>query len=133
MDSGKYSKKSRQREQLILALLQQPTLAKAAASMGISTTTAWRISKTPAFQEEYREARRDRYSQAIARLQQASSIAASTILKLLVDPRTTDSNRLRAAQSILEQSAKGIVNEELAARILHMEQLVNTEIGHLKA
>lgn len=40
--------KVRQREQLILALLQQPSLEKAAAA-GISAVTAWRISKTPEF------------------------------------------------------------------------------------
>jgi hypothetical protein len=51
-------RRARQREQLILALLQQPGMEKAAASIGISGVTAWRITKTPEFQEEYRLAPR---------------------------------------------------------------------------
>ena len=46
MKHGRISKKARQRELLIIAMLQQPTLEKAAAAVGISATTAWRISKT---------------------------------------------------------------------------------------
>src|SRR5713101_1996759 len=57
MRTGKVSKKVGQREQLILALLQQPSLEKAAASIGISTVTAWRISKTKECKDEYRNAR----------------------------------------------------------------------------
>jgi hypothetical protein len=34
----------------------KPNLEKAAASLGISAVTAWRITKTPEFQEEYRAA-----------------------------------------------------------------------------
>jgi hypothetical protein len=47
-------RKSRQRDQLILALLQQPGIEKAAAVAGISSATAWRITKTREFVEEYR-------------------------------------------------------------------------------
>ncbi|HEV2039233.1 MAG TPA: hypothetical protein VGT81_04170 [Casimicrobiaceae bacterium] len=56
MYTRKISKKIRQREQLILALLQRPSMEKAAASIGISPVTAWRISKTAEFQAEYRKA-----------------------------------------------------------------------------
>ena len=127
METGKSARRSRQREQLILALLQQPSFPKAAASIGMSATTAWRTSKTSAFEEEYRAARREAYFQTIARLQHASSAAASAILKVLVDPKATDTNRLRAAVSILDQSAKAMQNEELAARIARLEKVLNGE------
>ena len=78
MRTGKVSKKVRQWGQLILALLQQPSLEKAAASIGISTVTAWRISKTREFKEEYRNARWEAFSQSLARLQQASGAAVSS-------------------------------------------------------
>src|SRR5690242_12243973 len=54
MEANGSTRKSHRREQLILALLQQPSLAKAAATLGMSSTTAWRMSKTPEFKEEYR-------------------------------------------------------------------------------
>jgi hypothetical protein len=49
---GKAPKRNRQREQLIIALLQQSSLEKAAASAGVSVSTAFRIRKTPEFQTE---------------------------------------------------------------------------------
>ena len=113
MKTGKASKKVRQQEQLILAMLQQPSLEKAAAAMGISTATAWRISKTPEFQKEYRRARRETFSQSVARLQQASGAAVSTLLKVMVDANTPASTKVRAADSVLNHSAKAIEIEDI--------------------
>ena len=62
---GRRSKKKWQREQLILAMLQQPTWQKAAASIGISEVTAWRIRQTPEFRRENLQARREAMSQAL--------------------------------------------------------------------
>src|SRR5262249_773541 len=69
MQKGRVPTKVRQREQLIVAMLQQPSLEKAAASIGISKATAWRVTNTPEFQQEFRRARRVAFSQATARLQ----------------------------------------------------------------
>lgn len=115
-------KRSRQREQLILAMLQQPTREKAAASIGMSTTTAWRIWKTPEFQAEFRTARRDTYSHGIARLQQATSVAASTVIKVLIDLQAKDADRLRAAKIVFDESSKGLLIEDLAARLTDFEK-----------
>lgn len=105
--SNKISKRSRQREQLISALLQEPSLAKAAASISMSTTTAWRISKTPEFQAEDREARRDDAQQLLGRLQRGSGTAVSTLLTGLVDKTASDAALVRAAHGVLEQAGKG--------------------------
>src|SRR5712691_4878498 len=105
MRTGKVSKKVGQREQLILALLQQPSLEKAAASIGISTVTAWRISKTKEFKEEYRNARWEAFSQSLARLQQASGAAVSALLKVMIDKTTPAASRVRAADRVLDTPA----------------------------
>src|SRR5258708_22157495 len=105
MDKMKTSKQTRKRQQLIVAMLQQPGIEKAAASIGISGVTAWRISQTPEFQEEFRRARRESHSQSIGRLQQASSAAASTLLKIMVDPNAPAASRGRAADCVLEHAA----------------------------
>ena len=121
------SKKSRQREQLILALLQQPSLEKAAAAIGISTVTAWRIRNTPEFQQEYRQARREAFAESIARLQHASGAAVSTLLKGMVDQESPASSRTRAADSVLRHAANAAELEELEARIQRLEQLNQTK------
>src|SRR5438477_12770448 len=102
---GNTSKKSRQREQLILALLQQPSLEKAAAAIGISTVTAWRIRNTTEFQQEYRQARREAFAESVARLQHASAAGVSTLLTVMVDQESPASRRSRAADCVLRHAA----------------------------
>ena len=122
MRTGKVSKKVRQREQLILALLQQSSMEKAAASIGISTVTAWRISKTREFKDEYRKARREAFSQSVARLQQASGAAVSTLLKVMVDQTTPPASRVRAADCVLDHAAKAMELEDIEARLGELER-----------
>jgi len=122
MHPGKSSKKTRQRELLIQALLQQPGLEKAAKAAGISAVTAWRISQTPEFQQEYRQARREAFSQSIGRLQQASSAAVTTLMKIMVDPTAPAASRVRAADCILDRGAKALELEDLEARISVLER-----------
>jgi hypothetical protein len=116
-------RKTRQREQLILALLQQPAIEKAAAVVGISPVTAWRITKTPQFQEEYRQARREAFSQSLGRLQQAAGAATSTLLKIMVDPSTPAGSRVRAADRVLEHAASALEMEDMQVRLAKLEQL----------
>jgi hypothetical protein len=108
--------------QLIMALLQQPSLEKAAKSLGIFAVTAWRISKTPEFQEEYRQVRREVFEQSLARLQQGGSAAVSTLLKVMEDPKSPAAVRVRAADCVLRHAADSFTLQELAARVDWMAQ-----------
>lgn len=64
--------------------------------------------KVPELDERYREARRQAYGQCIARLQHGSRAAASTLLKIMVFINARASCRLRAADSVLNHTAKAI-------------------------
>jgi hypothetical protein len=116
------------RQQLITALLQQPSLEKAAQSAGMSAVTAWRITKTLAFQEEYKRARRDAFGQAMARLQQASSVAVSTLLTVMTDPGNPFAVRVRAAECVLQHATDSFASEELAARLDAIERWMRQKI-----
>jgi len=61
------------------------------------------------------------HGQAIARLQQASSPAASTFIKLTFDQTVPASVRLRAAANVLQFGADAIVLEDLAERLEELE------------
>ncbi len=119
--SGRISKKKVQRERLIQALLEQPTLAKAAACSGMSYTTAWRMFKTLEFQEEYLASRRQLISQGFARLQKAYGAAVSKITKLMVEPGVPPAVQLRAAESILCHAESALQSEDLAMRVKRLE------------
>jgi len=116
-------RRNRQREQLILALLQQPGIEKAAAAVGISTVTAWRITKTQEFKEEYRQARREAFIQALGRLQQAAGAATSTLMKIMVDPNAPAGSRVRAADRVLEHAQSALELEDIQVRLSRLEQM----------
>ena len=122
MPKGRVSTKVRQREQFVLAMLQQPSLEKAAASIGISKATAWRIANTPEFQQEFRQARRAAFSHATARLQHGSGAAASALLKAMFDQSAPAASRVRAADLVFQHGAKGLELEDIEARVAELER-----------
>jgi hypothetical protein len=119
---GHGAKFSRKMEEAIAALLTQRNLEEAARTAGIGTATLIRWQKLPEFQAAYRAARRAAHGQSIARLQQATSAAVSTLLKVMVDPATPASTKVRAADSVLDHSAKAIELEDIDARVAALER-----------
>ena len=68
----------RKQEEAIAALLTQRNVEEAARAAGIGVRTLLRWLKLPELQNAYRQARREAFSQAVARLQQGTSAAATT-------------------------------------------------------
>ena len=119
--TGHGAKFGRKKEDAIVALLTQRNIEEAARSIGVAPKTLLRWLKEKEFTEAYRTARRQAYSQSIARLQQATSAATTTLLKTMVDPATPASTRVRAAESILTHAAKAIEIEDIEARVSELE------------
>jgi hypothetical protein len=86
-----------------------------------------RWQKEPEFQKTYREARRAAFGQAVARLQQGTSAAATTLLKTLVDPGTPASVKVRAAEAIFNHAAKAIEIEDIEVRVTELERAAGTQ------
>jgi len=51
-----------------------------------------------------------------------STAAVSTLLKVMVDPSTPASTKVRAADSVLSHSAKAIEIEDIEARVSELER-----------
>ena len=119
---GHGAKFSRKMEEAVAALLTQRNQEEAARAVGIGTATLLRWQKEPEFQAAYRAARRAAHAQSVARLQQATSAAVTTLLKVMVDPSTPPSTKVRAADSVLDHSAKAIELEDIEARVSELEQ-----------
>ena len=60
--------------------------------------------------------------QSIARLQQGTSAAATTLLKVMIDPNAPASVRVRAADSVLNHASKAIEIEDIEARLSELER-----------
>jgi transposase-like protein len=118
---GHGSKFGRKKEAAIVALLTQRNIDEAARAINVATNTLLKWMKLPEFQAAYLEARRAAHAQSIARLQQATSAAVSTLLKVMVDAGTPASTKVRAADSVLNHSAKSIELEDLEVRLAAVE------------
>jgi len=110
-------------EKIIAALLEHATQEKAAATAGVSTVTVWRYQRKPAFQKALLEARQAAFSQAEARLQQAATAAAVTVLRTMTDSAAPPAIRLRAAQYVMDYSAKSLNDQVLEGRVSELERL----------
>jgi hypothetical protein len=109
-------------EEAVMAMLTHRNLEDAAKAVGIGEATLLRWQKQPEFQLAFREARRAVFSQAIARMQQASNAAVSTMLKIMVDANAAPSTRLRAADNVLSYGLKAIEFEDIEVRVAELER-----------
>ncbi|MEO8052299.1 MAG: hypothetical protein ABI833_17960 [Acidobacteriota bacterium] len=124
------AKLGRKKEEAIVALLSQRSVEEAARTCNTPVRTLYRWMLEPEFDAGYRAARRKAYGQAIARLQQGSTAAATTLLKVMVDPNTPASTRVRSAESVLAQAAKAIEIEDVEARVAALERAAEaTKVG----
>jgi transposase-like protein len=124
---GHGTKFGRKKEAAIAALLTQRNLEEAARSIGVAPNTLLNWMKVPAFQAAFRDARRQAYSQAVAKLQHGATAAATTLLKIMVDAITPAAVRVRAAECILNHSSKAIEIDDVAARVAELERSLNNE------
>jgi len=124
---GHGSKFGRKKEEAIAALLTQRNIEEAAKSIGVGANTLLRWMKDPEFTRAYREARRQAFGQSLARLPQATSAAAATLMKIMVDQNAPASTRVRAADSIFNHAAKAIEIEDIDARVTELERAAGTQ------
>jgi hypothetical protein len=119
---GHGSKFGRKQEEAIAALLTQRNVDEAAKSIGVTQQMLLRWMQIPEFDAAYRKARRAAFSQSTARLQQATSAAVSTLLKMMVDTNAPPSVRVRAADSVLDHAKQAIEIEDVEVRVAALEQ-----------
>ena len=114
-------KLGRKKEEAIVALLSQRSVDEAARLVGVTPRTLYRWMKEPEFDAAYRAAKRAAFGQSIARLHHLSSAAVSTLGKVMLDSATPPATRVRAADSILDHTAKAIEIEDIDARVTALE------------
>lgn len=106
----------------IAALLSEPTVRKAAEVAKVPERTLYNWLKIPAFAAEYRAARREAVSQAIARTQQHSSAMVSVLIGIAADSKKPAAARIAAASKALDIAIKSVELEDLAVRLAALEE-----------
>ena len=115
-------KLSRKQEEALVALLSNRSVEDAARACNTPARTIYRWLNDSDFYAAYRAGRRRAYGQSIALLQQGSTAAATTLLKVMLDTATPASTRVRAAETVLIQAAKAIEIEDIDARVSELER-----------
>jgi hypothetical protein len=125
--AGHGEKFGRKMEAAIAALLTARNNEEAAKTVGVSPKTLLRWQKLPEFERAFRGACMAAFRQSTARLQQASSPAVTTLLKIMVDPAAPMAVKARCAYYILDQTKKAIETEEIEARVTELERSAATQ------
>jgi hypothetical protein len=123
---GHGTKFGRKKEAAIAALLTQKNHEEAARAAGIDLKTLKRWMRLPEFIEEYRRVRWEVAEHAYARVQQNTPAAASVLLKLMVDPATPASSRIRAALGTFGL-AREALDLDLDTRLSALERVAEVE------
>jgi hypothetical protein len=123
---GHGSKFGRKKEAAIAALLTEKNHAEAARAAGIDLGTLKRWMRLPEFIEEWRRARWEVVDQAYARIQQNTPAAAAVLLKLMADPTTPASSRIRAALGSFAL-AKEALDLDIETRVAALEAAKNNQ------
>ena len=118
---GHGEKLSRKQDQIITALVSCASITEAAAQCGLAEVTVRRWLKQEAFQQAYRDARRQVVQQAIVQVQQATGEAVETLRQVMQDTDAPASARVSAAKAILDTAVKAVELEDLEMRIAALE------------
>jgi len=108
-------------EQALIALLKEPTIARAAATSGVSESNIYRWMKEPVFKAAYREARREGYAHAVGLVQQYVPHAVQTLMKMVADAATPAAVRATCCGMLLKFGRESIEVDDLAARVEELE------------
>ncbi len=121
-----------EQEIAVLALLDQPTVGKAAARAGVNERTLYRWLDEPAFAAAYRKARREAFAQAMSMSQKYAPMALQALARIVLDESRPPSARVSAASAILKFSRESLELDDLAARLDAVEARLKgeTPAGH---
>ncbi|MFO0836109.1 MAG: hypothetical protein U0638_14145 [Phycisphaerales bacterium] len=109
-------------ERAIIALMAEPSIAKAARTANVGERTLHTWLDEPEFARAYRDARRKAFAQAISLTHKMAAAAVQTLAKVMIDTTAPHAARVSAASSLLRFSREAIELDDLAARLEDIEQ-----------
>ena len=118
---------SPKKQKAITALLEQPTIQKAAEQAGCGVTTLHRWLNDKDFMAAFKAAKKEIVTQTISRIQGASGKAVDALVEILTDGDCPPSTRVSAARTILEMTHKSIEIEDLQERLDAIEDILKRE------
>ena len=114
-------------EVVIAALLNEPTVSKAAEKCGLSQRQIYERMKTKNFKEEYHQAKRSILEAVTNGLQTRLTAATETAIQIMQDKETSPQTRLNACNLIFHQCQKLTETIDILDRIESLEKMQGVE------
>jgi hypothetical protein len=108
-------------EQAILALMNEPTVTRAAELVQVDPRTIYRWLETPEFASAFRRTRREAFAQAMAATQKYAGLAVNSLAKVMSDANANPQARVAAASALLKFSRESLEIDSLVERIEQLE------------
>jgi hypothetical protein len=118
-------KAPRKLDAFVAAMLAHPTVEAAAEAVGISHATAYRWLQHPDVIQRLAEARRDAMKAAMSKLQQAASASVDCLCEIQRGGES-ESARVSAARTILEQALRAVELGDIEERIKRLEEIAKS-------
>ena len=120
-------------ERAIIALLNEPSIPKAAERAGVNERTLRRWMGDEKFDRAFRRARREAFSHAISLMQHYAQHAVGVLAKVMTDPTAPHSARVSASNSMLRNARESIELDDLAARVQALEKAAEQSESHKRS
>ena len=106
----------------IVALLTEPSVTRAAGTVGVDASTLYRWLQDPLFSAAYRRARREAFEAAVGLIHKLGVLAAQTLAKVMTDQSTPASAKVAAAATVLKFARESIELDDHEVRITALEE-----------
>jgi hypothetical protein len=108
----------------ILALLNEPSVSKAAEASGVGLRTLHKwLDADDEFIAAYRKARRQTFTQAISLTMRYTPVAFNVLAKIMVDTQAPYAARVAAATNLLRFGRESVELDDLAIRVEALERV----------
>jgi AcrR family transcriptional regulator len=111
-------------DQALLALISEPTIAKAAEASGISQPTLFRYLQNKEFRAEYQRQKRTLLDAALSDLHAATGEAVACLVEIMTNPEMNPAARVAAARAVLGYSIDTAKMEDIVRRLELLEERV---------
>ena len=106
----------------LAALLQEPTVLRAAEVAGVGERTLRRWLTEPPFRDAVFRARREAFGQAIWLTQRYAAVAVATLVKIMNDANAPPPSRVSASATMLRFGREAMELDDLAERVEAIER-----------
>lgn len=107
----------------IIALLNEPSITKAALAAGVGERTLHKwLDHDEEFIAAYRKARRQTFTQAISLTMRYTPVAVNVLAKIMVDTQAPYAARVAAATNLLRFGRESVELDDLALRLDALER-----------